>query len=361
MNERTWLLVLPLAVGLANFLPRAKATGDLLPQRRWLPEGIFSLWLVVTGLHLYALDYVYEFYIRSELFAPAAWVLAWTLFLRYSGNSVRLKYALTIPAILTPLLADSAGGTKTFLVLAGLNIAVYIAVGVMNRNNRLAPHLAYASLLLFVAGLPDNWMQSFAFSLTGAQCVMAGIAAYAIFWTAWLRDPKLAILGCIVLGSAVISVFHHYDGAGHWALQSMFVFLLLHSLRWNDKEHADANKVRMMAGVAWVIQSFVWMNSDSGRFWMPFIPGLLVLGIYCLCLPCRGVWRLSVVPAAATLVVLSGPCSATVNGVRSVPIGLLAVIASFLFLGFGTVAALTRHLWHKHEHELTAEARKQPR
>jgi hypothetical protein len=34
------------------------------------------------------------------------------------------------------------------------------------------------------------------------------------------------------------------------------------------------------------------------------------------------------------------------------PAGLLAVIASFLFLGLGTVAALTREFWHHHEHKM---------
>ena len=37
------------------------------------------------------------------------------------------------------------------------------------------------------------------------------------------------------------------------------------------------------------------------------------------------------------------------NGLRAAPIGLLAVIASFLLLGLGTVAALTRDVWHRHE------------
>ena len=32
--------------------------------------------------------------------------------------------------------------------------------------------------------------------------------------------------------------------------------------------------------------------------------------------------------------------------------GLLAVVASFLFLGLGTVAALTREFWHHHEHKM---------
>jgi hypothetical protein len=358
MNECNWLLILPAVLALANFLPPARATGDLLPQHRWLPSGIFSLWFIVTCVHLYSLDYVYGYYLRSELVAPAAWVLAWTVSLRFSGNSQRLKYVLTFPALLTPLLAISPGGARTFLILTALNIAGYGAVSLLDRKNRLAPHLVYASALVLIAGLPDNWTQFIAPDAAKAQWVAAGVAAYLVFWTAWLKNPKLAVFGSIIFGSAVLSAFHHYAGATHWALQSACVFLLLHSLRWNDTQHPDANKVRMLIGFAWAIESFVWMNSDIGRFWMPLIPGAAVLVIYCVCLPCRGIWRLFVVPAAALLVILSGPCSDAVNAVCSAPAGLLAVVASFLCLGFGTVAALTRHVWHKPERSFESDSRR---
>ena len=79
MNEDAWLLMLPVVLALANWLPRATSAGDLLPQHRWLPTGMFSLWMMVTAVHLWALDYVYDYYLRSELFAPTAWVLAWTI------------------------------------------------------------------------------------------------------------------------------------------------------------------------------------------------------------------------------------------------------------------------------------------
>jgi hypothetical protein len=355
MNERIWLLVLPVLFALANVLPRAEAKGDLLPQHRWLPTGLFSLWIIVTCVHLYALDYVFEYYIRSELCAPAAWVLAWTIFLRCPANLVRLKYALMFPALLTPLVAASPGGAKILLVLNGLNIAAYGAVILLNRSNRFALHLAYASALLLVASLPDNWMQFIYPGLAQSPCVAAGLVAYLVLWTAWQRNPKLAVVGSIILGYGLAAVLDGRDWGIHVALQGTFVFLLLHSLRWNEKEHPDAGRVRMLIGVAWAIASFVWVNTDAGKFWMPLVPGAMVLAIYCLCLPCRGIWRLFVVPTTALIVMSSGPCSATISGVFSMPIGLLAVSASFLFLGVGTLTALTRHLWHKHEQELKAE------
>jgi hypothetical protein len=129
------------------------------------------------------------------------------------------------------------------------------------------------------------------------------------------------------------------------------VFLLLHSLRWNEMDHRGAEAVRASMAVAWVIQSFVWVNSEHSSFWMPFVPGVIVLAAYVVYHIRHGFWDSLIVPVSAILVVLSGPCSVAVDGVRTAPVGLLAVAGSFLLLGLGTVAALTRHLWHKHEHE----------
>jgi hypothetical protein len=182
-------------------------------------------------------------------------------------------------------------------------------------------------------------------------CIAAAATVYLLFWTAWLRNPKLAVLGAALFGIAIAVVFNRHPNVVNWALQGGFVFLLLHSLRWNDAEHAGAAASRNFIALIWAIQSFVWMNCEGVRFWMPFIPGVLVLAPYCILSLCRRVWRLLAVPASALAVALSGPCCLTVDHLRSLPVGLLAVIASFLFLGIGTAAALTRDFWHHHEHK----------
>jgi hypothetical protein len=347
MNECNWLLVLPAALALANSLPRAQAIGDLLPQRRWLPAGLFALWFAVTCVHLYSLDYIYGYYLRPELCAPACWVLAWTIFCRCPAERAWLKRALMIPALLAPLLATAPGAAKTYLVLSGLNLAGYGVAALRDRSNRLAPHLAFGAVLMLVGGLPGDWMQHLAPGATPAQGVAAGLATYLVLWTACLRNPKLALVGAIVLAAGIVAAFGHNSGAAHWALQGGLVFFLLHSLRWDDAKNPGAEVARLLAGAAWAIQSFVWMNSETGRFWMPLIPAAVVLGIYWVCLPLRGIWRLFAVPAAAVVVMLSGPCSAAVEDLRAAPVGLLAVAASFLLLGAGTLAAVTRELWHK--------------
>lgn len=351
MNECMWLLVLPAALALVNFLPRAQTGGGLLPQRRWLPLGMFALWISVTGVHLWALDYVYGYYLRPDLFAPVGWVLAWTVFLRMPAKPVALKYALMFPVLVVPFLADTPGTEKTYLALMALNVAAFGVMRFLRGGNRLAGHLAYVSALLLIAGLPDNWIQMAIHGATALGCVAAGVTAYLIFWAAWLRNPALAVLGAILFGIAIAVVFDGHPNVVNWALQGGFVFFLLHSLRWNDAEHPGAGASRNFIGIAWAIQSFAWMNSDGSRFWMPFIPGMLVLALYCVLFLYRGAWQLFAVPAFALTVALSGPCYFAIDHLRSLPTGLLAVIASFLFLGLGTAAALTRNSWHHHEHK----------
>jgi hypothetical protein len=154
----------------------------------------------------------------------------------------------------------------------------------------------------------------------------------------------------------VLRVFTDYPHAGYWALQSSFVFLLMHSLRWNDLEDRSVNAVRILIGLAWVTQSFIWAYFTTGQFWLTCIPGALVLIVYWIVQRQRGNWGHLNIAIAAGLVTLSGPVSAAINNVQTIPAGLLAIIGSFLLFGFGTAAALTKNYWHKPE-LATAESR----
>jgi hypothetical protein len=349
MNELTWLLVLPAVLALANFLPRPGAGGDLPPQHRRLPSGMFALWLAVTGAHLCALDYIYQFEFRGELFAPSLWVLAWTACRIFSANKLLPKFSPMIPPLLLPLFAFDPHGQRTFLILTGVNVLACIVASLLDRSNRLARHLAFAAALLLFAGLPENYLLAIHPNLDRTGCLQAALAAYLFFLTALSRNPKLAIAGSLVFGFSVLATLGNQANAVQWAVQGGCVFLLLHSLRWNDAEHPGAGVVRTLTAVVWVLQSFFWMTTDAGRFWMPLLSGALVLGI---CLACQFhnlQWTKIIVPFAALLVVISGPCSAAISGVRSASAGLLAVAGSFVLFGIGTIAALTRHHWHKPE------------
>jgi hypothetical protein len=184
-------------------------------------------------------------------------------------------------------------------------------------------------------------------SWTPATFAVASLAGALILWTAWGRNPKLAAAGAIALGWVLLSVLGPRPDAEQWALQGGLVFLFLHSLRWNDAAHSGAGLMRRLAGLAWVVQSFAWMNTDDGRFWMTSIPAAVVLGTYCVCLPARGVWRLFEVPAAALLSISAAPCIVAVESLRSSSISLVVVVAGFLALAAGAVVAVTREMWHE--------------
>ena len=80
---------------------------------------------------------------------------------------------------------------------------------------------------------------------------------------------------------------------------------------------------------------------------MTFAVAGSVLGFYLLSRRLTGHWSSAVVPAAAVLAILAGPTGSTTGSLHSVPVGLLAVIGSFLLFGLGTLAALAKHRWNR--------------
>lgn len=361
-NQYTWLLILPAALALANFLPfayGARPAGSPPHQHRWLPDGLFALWLAATVTHVYCLDYIYQFDLRPDLIAPGLWVLAWTVWLnlpqRKNAWLAAAKHTLEATPLLIALLACSQGLTPSFYFLAALNVAAYLALCFLERDNRIVRHLLAGAVLTLVAGLPEAWLQVVVPDMTHGTCVALGVGAYLIICTALSADPRLALVGAVLLGFGVGSFFGDYSGVSHWAFQSTFAYILLHSLRWNDPAHQGARVFRVVAAIFWVMQSFLWMNAGEGKFWMPCIAAGIVLAVYIAFQMYRGRWTHPIIPAAAVLVALSGPGNDFAQFAFTMPAGLMAVLGSFALFGLGTVAALTRSRWHKSHSDTNAD------
>ncbi|HEX4265303.1 MAG TPA: hypothetical protein VH597_13280 [Verrucomicrobiae bacterium] len=350
INQFTWLAILPAALALANFLPHARETGSLEPQRRWLPAGFFSLWIIATGMHLYCLNYVYNFAFRLEMIVPALWMLGWTAYRRapeFLGVEPRaLRQLLAAASLVTPLIAVSENSTDIFFALTMLNAAIYGAMCLHERDRYFARNLLFASVVMSICGLPEEWMRMLTPNLDRAHYVWAGIAIYLMFYIALSRSPKTGILGSVLVAILVATAFQRHGAAVYWAVQSGLVFLLLHSLRWVDGEHEGARTLRILAASLWVMHTIIWVRGDTAM-WMPCIPGGIVLGAYLITQLLRGRWDLFILPAASILTVLSGPGYAFILFLERAPAGLLAVIGSFLLFAFGTAAALTKHRWHR--------------
>jgi len=354
-NQITWLALLPAALALANFLPHARETGSSEPQRRWLPAGFFTLWILATGAHLYCLNYVYNFAFNFAMLVPALWVLAWTAYRRapeiFQWQTRTPQYALAIAALLIPVAAASESGTKIFFVLTALNAAIYAVLCLRPSDWPFARHLLFASVVMLVCGLPNEWLVihssagHWQITLHREMLIQLGIGVYLMFYIVLSRSPKVGMLGSALAGIMVMIAFHR-DSAIHLAVQSGLVFLLLHSLRWEDDQHEGARVVRIVASVVWTLHAFAWAHVD-GVLWMPCIFGGLVLAGYLITQFLRGRWDMFILPAASILTVLSGPGNYLLSRAHSAPTGLLAIVGSFVLFALGTAAALTKHRWHR--------------
>jgi hypothetical protein len=347
-NQCAWLLVLPALFALANLLPPPRNRGELLPQRGWLPAGWFSLWLAGTVVHLYCLGYVYDFDLRRELTAPAVWTLLWTLQFRASSLAAAKAQSwrpalLMAPAAATAL-APGQPRNELFLALTLLNAALYGRIAFRHRSEHLPLFLFLFSIVALAGGIPEDWGARILPEFSHSKGIGLVLTAYVLIWAAASRDPKVALGGAVALSLAVFMVLRNGATAPHWALQAGLAFLLLHSLRWVDAEHPGANALRIFAALAWIAHAWVWMRMGAPA-WMPLVTAVPLLVVYSAMRLIDRCWGPLPVPVAAILALSSGPSSFTVEKVPALPMGLLAVLISFLLFGLGTLLALTRQRW----------------
>ena len=251
------------------------------------------------------------------------------------------------PVLGTLLAALQPGeGNGGFLVLTLLNLAIYGGILFHHRDHRLARHLVFMSLAALIGGFPGDWGRSLLTGFDRAHCLSVAAAAYCLLCAAFSRNPKLGLLGALAAAVLAAALSGQNTNAIHWGVRTAMAFLLLHSLRWVDRQHAGAGAVRVIAGLVWVVEAFVWQQ-NGGAAWMTVAVAGPVLGVYLLSHWLTGRWGSPVVPAAAVLVLLSGPTGSTTVTLYSAPTGLLAVIGSFLLFGLGTLVALTKHRWNR--------------
>jgi hypothetical protein len=351
-NEFIWLLLLPMLWGLINFLAPDQHGRTPPAERRWLPVGLFSLWMAGTGVHLYSLGYVYDFNLRPALLAPTVWILLWTFNWRLRRLLPELDSAWKAAALVPPLLSTFLGASQlsnqVFLTLTLLNAGIYGGIYFVHRDQRLALHLLSFSLLALTGGMPEEWGRMAVSGFSRARSLGAGTAIYLLVWAARSSNPKHGLFGALVSATVVIVLLGSEVSAFHWAFECGVAFLLLHSLRWVDAEHDGATAVRIAAGLAWVGHAFLWSHVGAPA-WTGFAVAAPVLGGYLAARGFGGKWGPIVIPLAAVLTMLAAPGHFTVGKLQVAPTGLLAVASSFILFGCGTLAALTKHRWHQVE------------
>jgi hypothetical protein len=309
---------------------------------------LFGLWLLGSGVHLYSLSYVYDFNMHWQLWAPAVWVLVWTAHLRAPDFLPMLalgwRRMLFAAPLLATFLAAAEPGNLVFPALTFLNASIYGSVCLRNRKNRFAPHLFLISLVALAGGLPEDWGRTLAAGFSQNKAIAIGAAVYVLIWSVRSRSPKLGLFGAFVASAAVMGVLGEQPAAYHWSAEAGLAFLLTHSLRWVDRENAGARRLRIVAAAAWMAHALIWMRC-GGSTWMAGTIAGPVLGVYMLHRFIAGNWGSLLVPGSASLVILAGPGDFSVTQAQAAPVGLLALVGSFLLFGLGTLAALTKHRW----------------
>ncbi len=296
----------------------------------------------------YCLGYVYDFDLRCELLAPVIWVLLWTWRQRATDlipnlNTAWSRAFLVLP-LLAPLLGVSQTGDKVFLALTLLNTVIYGGLYLRQRDQRLALHLFLISAAALFAGLPEDWGHAIVAGFSRERIVAAGVTFYFICLAALSRSPKVGVLGAIVSAACVMVSLGENPNRLHWAVEIGAAFVLLHGLRWVDAERSAARAIRIATGLVWVVHAWMWVRV-GGEPWMVCAVAVVVLGGYLAARLGSGCWGPLVTPVSAILAILSGPWNLTTTRVHTAPVGLLAVIGSFLLFGLGTLTALTRSRW----------------
>jgi hypothetical protein len=354
MNEWSWLAILPLLAACANLLPAPRSTGPLWPQRRWLPFALFSSWLVASSVHLYALSYVYTFQMRAALWAPLLLVLAWTLqrqvqdYVAHPGGAWRI--ALLLVPFPLPALALCSKDTAVALVLLGMNAGLYGWTAGRGQPRALALHLAWASGISALACVPATGILPALSTLSPGDSFAAAAIGYVLLASVLSRRVTAGLFGALAVVVALGMAIPLTQGGLHCALQGGLMFLLLHSLRWDDAIDRWARILRWIAAAVWGLQALVWAAAGGPVWEMAGIgAGVLLTGVVVGWLQrARPPWPVAI---GALTVMLSGPAIRGLEYVKTAPAGLLAVGASFLLLGVGTLVALTKHRWHRLPHE----------
>jgi len=350
-NLYIWLLALPLLCSLAALLPKPLNDDHPLRQRRWFPQALLAFWLLGTGTHLYCLGYVYDFDLKRHMLAPSLWVLAWIVHLKMpdfvtmtSQGKLWRDIALVFPLPMA-LLSAGAAGSHVFAALTLLNATAFALIALRDRQNKIALHLAMVSLATLIAGMPVDWLMPHFAGFNRARLIGASAIAYLLLATGMSRNPKLGLIGAIAAACGGV-MLHPESDTFDWAAQSGLVYFLLHSLRWHDCDHEGATMTRWIAAVAWIVQSIFWVR-DGAEFLHPMLVSAMVIVVWGVRWFIKKTRAPVAVLLAALMVMLTSPANLLCGKLSTTPAGVLAIVGSFLLFGAGTIAALTRHRWHR--------------
>jgi len=373
LSFQAWMWLMPVLAALANVLPRPTHWRGPEHERSWLPLGFFAIWVGVSCFHLYRLGYIYDLTWSPALAAPVAWAVAWTIYNRLNDFHPDPHPGLRQTCFCLPLgvslLALMHEDSSIFFALSALNTLLYGAKYHRDRTLRLAFHLAMVSGTAMLAATPDPWAGQVLDEFARGKWVVLAICAHVVLRSLASGHPVPALLGAAAVAIATTILREHSPVLWFLSVQNGLVFLLLHSLRWDDRQHDGAKLLRIAAACVWVIDSFAWVHQAWPDLRHPlavlgpetfFGGGLSVVSYAAVVLIGYGVaWIVRrhagplIIPISGFIVMATAPGRLLWDLLRDASVGLLALLGSLLLFGVGTLLAWMKHRWHQSDQPRT--------
>jgi hypothetical protein len=344
-NELIWMVLLPLVALGANLLPRPETRGPRPPERPWLPLLMHGLWTAGTAVHVWSIAHICGLPLEARHLAPTASVALWSLSHRLTDcvalPSGRLQAAVLLLTGPAPLLAF--GHPAELLSLGAVHLVAYVWIGWNGRAEgevrSVARQLALSTIALGVAGLPLEWVSILPRPLGRDQLIAGALACYLLLQALASRRAELGLIGALVAGIAPALILR--PESGHAVFQVAAVFLLVHSLRWNDDAQAGAGFLRWVGLLSWLAEAIG--AARTGGAWDPVctIGAIGVLVAWTVVFRLTGRLQRIAMPVSALAVALASPAHWCLQHGSN---GLWALAGSLLLFAAGA-----RFAWNRTE------------
>lgn len=363
-----WLLLAPLCAGIAFLLPKARpharvGQGRALYLQPYFPLCVFLLWVAGTLTHFYCIGYVYGIEWEWAFLIPAVWMTTWVLWNRaddfdFVASTWRSTFhrMLSLAPIATLLWAMGEHNWRVCFGLAAANAIIYLWLG-LGKKTQWFWKLSLVSLAMAVGSMPLEWLPAIGIRADRPELILGAVIVYLSIKAVLSRNPKMGIMGAILVPCAVGGVLPWRMIQTDFALvQIGLVFLLLHSLRWNDERDPGASNARIFAAALWVGNSTLWLAFQPASGVLGIIGSAILVLAACwtarVLKQCWGPW---ILPASAAVVLVLKPIflmfkagSAAVDMASHIPIGLVILGAGFGMFAIGTLLALSRQHGKSH-------------
>lgn len=336
-REWNWLMpaIMTMAFALPSCRPRTVNEDGALYTRRCFPLLALALWVAGTGAHLYCIGYVYGLPWSDGLAVPVAWVGAWVLWKRRNDlDFIPQKFERMIGAVLLggPALVLLGAQFEEFgsmAKLAAASAVIYGGIAIFQR--RLLPlHLAAVCVALAFGTANAHH----------ARLAVGFLGAYCVFWTLFSARPAVGMLGGLVISCLVLGMLPA-KALANAAINMGFVYVLLHSLRWQRGEIG-----RWCLGILWLGQGVIWTSMDAhGGAWGTCASGIAVLAVYFGARGLAGFWGPGVIPLVGAASAVIAPARNGILLLERTPVGVLILLGSFILFALGTIAAITKSRW----------------